>query len=60
LAVAIVAVFERGAAELGLAARRRAVERHSWDAVFGRLSRIYADVSGHPSFLVEAERAVTH
>jgi alpha-1,6-mannosyltransferase len=60
MAEAIEALFERNAAEVGAAARRRAVERHAWDAVFGRLSRIYADVSGHDGFLIEAERVVTH
>ena len=60
MAEAIEALFERGAAEVGRAARRRAVERHAWDAVFGRLSRIYAEVSGHPGFLYETERALAH
>ena len=60
MAEAIEALFERGAAELGHAARQRAVEHHAWDAVFGRLSRIYAKVSGHDGFLVEAERALAH
>jgi alpha-1,6-mannosyltransferase len=50
MAEAISALFERGAEELGRAARIRAIERHGWNSVFGQLSRIYEDVSGHPGF----------
>lgn len=60
MAEAIEALFERDAAALGQAARQRAVERHAWDAVFSRLSRIYADISGHEGFLIKAERALAH
>jgi alpha-1,6-mannosyltransferase len=47
---AIEALFERDLAPLGRAARLRACERHGWDAVFRRLSAIYAEVSGEPAF----------
>ncbi|HEY1752703.1 MAG TPA: glycosyltransferase [Caulobacteraceae bacterium] len=47
---AVAALFERDVADLGRAARERACERHGWDAVFQRLSRLYADVSGEPAF----------
>ena len=60
MAEAIDALFARGAADVGAAARKRAVERHAWDAVFGKLSRIYANLSGHDGFLVEAELALAH
>jgi len=53
LAEAIEALFERGSREIGLAARERAVRRHGWDAVFGKLGRIYERVSGHPGFTAE-------
>src|SRR5215469_12679715 len=35
---------------LGAAALVRARERHGWDAVFQRLSALYAEVSGQPAF----------
>jgi alpha-1,6-mannosyltransferase len=34
----------------GRSALLRARERHGWDAVFQRLSRLYADVSGEAAF----------
>jgi alpha-1,6-mannosyltransferase len=49
-AEAIEALFERDAQPLRRAARARATERHGWDAVFQRLSQIYADVSGVTAF----------
>ena len=60
LAEAIDALFERDAASVGVAARRRAVEQHGWDAVFGKLARIYERVSGHAGFTTEAAELVTH
>ena len=49
-AEAIEALFARDLGELSRAARQRACEQHGWDAVFQRLSQIYADVSGEPTF----------
>jgi alpha-1,6-mannosyltransferase len=43
-------LFDRDMAALGLAARRRACERHGWDAVFQQLARLYADAAGEPAF----------
>ncbi|MBU4435217.1 MAG: glycosyltransferase family 1 protein [Alphaproteobacteria bacterium] len=53
LADAIESVFERGAADLGLAARRRAVERHDWDTVFQTLCQIYGGLTGAPGFTTD-------
>jgi alpha-1,6-mannosyltransferase len=52
-AEAIAALFERDVQALGAAARRRAVERHRWDAVFTRLTDVYANVSGARAFLTD-------
>jgi alpha-1,6-mannosyltransferase len=49
-AEAIEALFERDLGRLHQAARLRACERHGWEAVFHRLSAIYAEVSGEPAF----------
>jgi alpha-1,6-mannosyltransferase len=49
-AEAVEGLFERDLARLRRAARQRACDRHGWDAVFQRLSRLYADVSGEPAF----------
>jgi alpha-1,6-mannosyltransferase len=49
-AAAVEALFERDVIGLGRAARRRACERHGWDAVFQTLARLYADVSDEPAF----------
>jgi alpha-1,6-mannosyltransferase len=49
-AEAIEALFARDLARLGRAARARACDRHGWDAVFERLSALYAEVSGEPAF----------
>ena len=49
-AEAIEALFERDLAGLRRAARERACDRHGWDAVFQRLSHLYAEVSGEPAF----------
>lgn len=49
-AEAVAALFERDVGRVGEAARRRACERHGWDAVFERLSALYADMSGRPAF----------
>lgn len=53
LAQAIAALFERDVAAVGRAARERAVQVHSWDSVFGRLTQIYQRVSGHAGFTAE-------
>lgn len=59
-AEAIAALFERDQTALRERARRRAVERHSWDTVFEQLSVIYATVSGSPAFLPAQERVGPH
>jgi alpha-1,6-mannosyltransferase len=46
LADAIEALFARDVAALGLAARRRAVTRHTWDRTFESLTRHYAQWVG--------------
>ncbi len=48
MAEAIEALFARDVQEIGLAARRRAEERHSWDATFENLSALYAGLCGAP------------
>jgi alpha-1,6-mannosyltransferase len=53
LAQAIEALFARDVEAISLAARRRAVEQHGWDAVFGKLARVYERVSGHTGFTAE-------
>lgn len=45
LAEAIEALFATDREALTVGARRRAVERHSWDAVFERLSAIYGGLA---------------
>jgi alpha-1,6-mannosyltransferase len=49
-AEAIEALFARDLTFLKRAARQRACQRHGWDAVFQRLTEIYAEVSGEPAF----------
>jgi alpha-1,6-mannosyltransferase len=49
-AEAIEAVFADDPCILGRAALLRARERHGWDAVFQRLTRLYAEVSGEAAF----------
>jgi alpha-1,6-mannosyltransferase len=46
LAQAIEALFARDVAAISQAARARAVARHSWDATFDGLTRLYADLIG--------------
>jgi alpha-1,6-mannosyltransferase len=46
LAEAIDALFARDRPALARAARRRALERHSWDGAFEGLARIYAELLG--------------
>jgi alpha-1,6-mannosyltransferase len=50
MAEAIGSVFARDVRGVGLAARRRAEERHGWDSVFGTLCDIYGGLTGHPGF----------
>lgn len=50
LAEAIEALFARDARLIGAAARRRAVERHGWDAVFRQLCFIYGGLTGRAAF----------
>lgn len=49
-AEAIEALFARDLSVVGAAARRRAVERHGWDAVFRQLCAIYGGLTGHRAF----------
>lgn len=49
-AEAIEALFARDIAAIGAAARRRAVERHGWDAVFRQLCGIYGELTGRQAF----------
>jgi alpha-1,6-mannosyltransferase len=51
VAEAVTALFERDLDTLGRAARRRAVERHSWDYAFSGLSALYASLTGAAAFL---------
>ncbi|MFC3070935.1 glycosyltransferase [Phenylobacterium soli] len=44
LAEAIEALFARDVAAIRLAARKRAVARHSWDATFDGLTKLYAEL----------------
>ncbi len=46
---AVEALFERDVEAIGQAARRRAVNRHSWDATFEGLSAIYGELCGAPA-----------
>ncbi len=46
---AIEGLFGRDLHAIGLAARRRAVTRHSWDATFEGLSAIYGELCGEPA-----------
>jgi alpha-1,6-mannosyltransferase len=46
LAEAIEALFARDPAAIGLAARRRAVTRHTWDRTFEALTRLYGQWIG--------------
>lgn len=50
LAAAIAALFQRDLEGVRIAARRRAVERHSWGRVFLELMDIYAEATGDASF----------
>jgi alpha-1,6-mannosyltransferase len=59
-AEAIEALFARDIRAIGAEARRRTVEQHRWDAVFDRLSRVYADVSGAQAFLSPGKHAVAN
>jgi alpha-1,6-mannosyltransferase len=49
-AEAVAGLFERDLPALRMAARTRARQMHGWDAVFQRLSDIYAEVSREPAF----------
>ncbi|HEV2362608.1 MAG TPA: glycosyltransferase [Caulobacteraceae bacterium] len=53
LAEAITALFSRDTGAIGAAARARILERHSWDAVFERLSTFYGSITGLPAFAPE-------
>ncbi len=51
MAEAIDALFGRDLEAVGRAARLRAEVRHGWNAVFERLSAIYARLTGNPAFV---------
>ena len=59
-AEAIEGLFARDVRAIGAEARRRTVEQHRWDAVFERLSAVYADVSGAQAFLSAGQHASAH
>jgi alpha-1,6-mannosyltransferase len=59
-AEAIEALFARDVRAIGAEARRRTVEQHRWDAVFERLSAVYADVTGAQAFLSAAQQNAAH
>lgn len=48
MAAAVLALFDRDLAEVGRAARARAVARYDWSATFEGLSRLYAELTGGP------------
>ncbi len=50
VAEAVAALFERDLDVVGRRARDRAERRHGWNAVFDRLSAIYARLTGDPAF----------
>lgn len=56
-AEAIEALFERDTRLVGEAARRRALERHGWDAVFVELCAIYGRLTGRAAFEAPAAQA---
>jgi alpha-1,6-mannosyltransferase len=49
-AEAIEALFARDVRTIGLAARRRAVARHGWDAVFTELCGVYGRLTRRRAF----------
>jgi alpha-1,6-mannosyltransferase len=51
---AIEALFDRNLAVLSQAARRRALERHSWERTFEGLSRIYGELLGRDLLAVDS------
>lgn len=59
-AEAIEALFERDVAAMGIAARRRAVSRYSWNTVFEGLCMVYAEASGLKAFAEPAETVLAH
>lgn len=50
VAEAVAALFERDPAALGEAARRRAVDRHSWHTAFEGLAGLYGELTGEAAF----------
>lgn len=56
LAEALEALFARDLDLVGAAARRRALERHSWNAVFEELSLLYGELCGAPRLRAPAAR----
>lgn len=49
-AEAVDALFARDVAAVGRAARERADREHGWDRVFGKLSAVYAELTGADAF----------
>ena len=54
---AIEALFARDTRQIGEAARRRALARHGWDAVFTALCGVYGRLTGRAAFEARASRA---
>lgn len=54
VAEAIEALFQRDLEALGQMARRRAVDRHSWDHAFRGLSAVYGGLTGESAFAAPA------
>jgi alpha-1,6-mannosyltransferase len=57
-AEAVSGLFARDLAAVRRDARRRAGERHGWDAVFGRLAQLYAELTDDARFLERAPRVL--
>ena len=55
---AVDALFARDVAAVGRAARERAARDHGWDRVFGKLSAVYAELTGADAFDPSNARAL--
>lgn len=60
VAEAVEALFERDILALGRMARRRAVERHSWDHAFRALTGLYGSLTGGLAFTGDEALALPH
>jgi alpha-1,6-mannosyltransferase len=59
-AEAVEALFGADLADMGRAARRKAMERFAWDRVFEDLAALYAGLSGEHAFIDGAAAAALH